>query len=196
MQLNSTDKFLNAITLELPRGSRVLDLGSGSGGKWNANYAKFLGKQGYVVTAVDKEPGVGLPWPGVTYLQKSVEQFLVEYKKFFSLVMLRCVLPFIPRECVNLAAAHLVPGGILYVLTFEPGDGILPDKLLVPKEELQKELKLIGMQEMVSESYTLSDDHPPRGPHTHKMLALVYRKPLIPGGSMDMAIAPAPLVMS
>lgn len=181
MQLNSSDKFINAIALNLPVSSRVLDLGSGNGGKRPATYAKLLGQHGYIVTAVDKEPMVVhnfSDWKNVTYVQKSVEQFLVDYTSQYDLVLMRCILPFISRECLNAAVNHVLPGGILYLLTFEPGDGTIQDKLLIPKEVLQAELKLMGLHEVVVEAYSQDDDHLPMGKHTHKMLALVYRKPV------------------
>lgn len=174
-----TDKFLKAILRDLPTGSRVLDLGSGDGKFVPAKIAKSLGQMGYRVTAVDKKPGYKLPWKGVNYIQTSVEQYLVNFQNSYELILMRCILPFIARECVALATAHLNPGGILYALTFQPTDPVIPQRLLMPKAETQQLMQDAGLKEIITEEYTEKDNHPPLGKHEHHLMALVYRKPFI-----------------
>lgn len=163
------DPLLRQIIVDLPRGSRILDLGSGNGGQrptgWPVRYAKVLGKAGFQVTAVDTGAGVGLPWPGVEYVQTSVEDFVRVHQRQYHLVICSNVL-----QCVDVSAIAdlpklVAPGGYLFVRTFAN----LPKVL----EALRA---LDGLELLDERTYTVQEDHPLEGPHSHEVVELVFRR--------------------
>ncbi len=118
-------KLLRPLIVALPQGSNILDLGSGSGNilpaGWPAPWAKVLGADGFQVDAVDKDPGVALPWPGVTYFRQPVEDFLamLDQQKKYQLIIASNISRFIkPADCLRQLPKVLAPGGVIFVRTF------------------------------------------------------------------------------
>lgn len=163
------EDLFREIIRQLPKMSRILDLGSGNGGQrpegQPVRYAKTLGKAGYRVTAVDKRIGVELPWPGVEYLQTSAEEFLKTNYQPYDFVICSNILQFSDPLVITDLPKLVAPGGHLFVRTFAN----LPTVL----EAL---CTLDGLELLDERTYTVQEDHPPEGPHTHEVVELVFRR--------------------
>ena len=165
----SDDSLFRKIILELPKTSRILDLGSGNGGQrpdgWPVRYAKILGAAGYQVTAVDRKGGVGLPWPGVEYRQNSVEDFFKSEYKPFDFVICSNILQFVDPAVIADLPKLVAPGGYLFVRTFADQATVL--------EVLSS---MDGLELLDERAYTVHEDHPPEGPHTHDIVEIIFRR--------------------
>ena len=165
----SDDSLFRKIILEIPKATRVLDLGSGNNGQWPSGrpvrYAKILGAAGYQVTAVDRKEGVGLPWPGVEYFQTSVEEFLKTNYQPSDLVICSNILQFVDPQAIVDLPKLVATGGYLFVRTFA-------DQVVV----LETVSSIEGLELLDERAYTVHENHPPEGQHTHDVVELVFRK--------------------
>jgi 2-polyprenyl-3-methyl-5-hydroxy-6-metoxy-1,4-benzoquinol methylase len=158
------NRDLLTLRRQLPHGSRVLDVGCGTG-----NVTRKLAAFGYRVTALDISPEMlailrGRVSAEVELVASGVDAFLAATRQTYDLVCFSSVLHHLPdyRATLVQVAQRLNPGGFLYVthepLQFRPKPPAYRYVHLASEYWYTLTLKMMGVP-MGTLDYTLSDFH-------------------------------------
>ena len=194
----NADKKLNSLIKFLPKGGKVLDLGSGLGGN-----SIFLVGHGFRLTCLDKDKEVvkviKKENPKINAINKDILEFDFP-KNEYDLVLILNVLHFfnLPdiKSIIKRIMDSLKTGGLLYLEVFSTKDSLYKKFLKVsPKtkgttfcvnKEKQRFIHFFTKEELANffakhkileiKEFIVKDNHLSGGKHEHGIISLIVKK--------------------
>ena len=158
----------------LSENGKVLDLGCGMG----AN-SIFLMKQGFEVTAVDKDINSKLKekHPKINFIEKDILEFDFPEQEY-DLVLAINLLHFFNLEDIRLLIDKIIKSlknnGLLYLQVFSKKDLNKKFHHLFDKQEL---LVFFSKNKIIEiDQFLKKENHPPTGEHEHNIIRMLVRK--------------------
>ena len=193
-----TDKKLNSLIKFLPKGGKVLDLGSGLGGS-----SIFLAKRGFRVKCLDRDKDVieaiKKENPKINAINKDILEFDFP-KNEYDLVLILNVLHFFNLKDIKFIIKRVMDslrvGGLLYLEVFSTKDSLYKKFLKISPEtsgttfsvnkEKQNFIHFFTKEELVNffakhkileiKEFIVKDDYLTSGKHEHGIISLTVKK--------------------
>lgn len=192
------DKKIKEIVGNLPKGGRVLDLGSGLG----AN-SIFLSEQGFKVVCLDKDEQVFKKikedYPKINVLSSDISDFVFSQNEYDLVLMLNVLHLFKFKEAARIisdAIGSLKKGGFLYLKAFSIKGPSYQKFASIAQKTKEKNtfysnktksfthffsedefLKLFkGHEVLEMTDAVVEDNHPPLGKHEHGIFTVLIKK--------------------
>ena len=136
----------------------IIDLGCGYGAD-----SYFLAEKGYKVIAVDEDNNIKFKHPNLVFIQQEIKELInKDCDGVIANFSLNFLSPEIRLKTIKHYINNLKPNGIFYILIF---DNYVTSPFL----------KLFPQKPKI-EYFTIEDNHPPLGKHSHNVARIIYQK--------------------